>query len=1560
MGVASGGKMLYHVTVKTLAEFLIVLRRRRRDPAGNDPPSVFLDANWLARKFSQRKGGANACISFIALALAVRGVAVVVCGDGDIRHHSKKATTKRIWEAEQAKLNCLLLRKKLSCLVEESRDARITQEQKEQVASEIQKLQSTVKTQENKFSENILPDDFAASLSDALDESKEKIPHQSTGSIIFQKARTQADCVIAFNAVRRTCVAAFANDADFVTMAGKEMLLVKDFKLGKKTEDDKSLFDFLLATGFGDVMKDSITGPLSISQSAVQKPTYPLVERFPDDPLLRALVAVGTGCDTLPKGVPGCGPAKILKSLEAAKSDGVVTDEECLLQLYEKESGLDRSLLLAFANAMLYEPANLASDSVNDEPKFIHQIPASLPVYLEEFAQGSTTPIHIDPTVGKVECCGPCRVPHWFATGEDFKTCAGCQKNVCWLCQASLKYVENEEQYTGTYCIPCLGEAVLGGSPATVLPRVEEMRAALLKENVHDVADLDITEVEELYDALITGKHNDIDLAAVKFPKQPSAFMDNPGGQSFEKEIIFDLLDGASFLRAEELSESDVCGVLRILSELVTFSSVKDMEKKLHERALPDLLIKFAEGSRVDGGERLMKRAAMHALDPRSPSIIGASGSVCLEKDGGATLLKIDAFVRASMKDAVYQNVICFSATDLVACSCTCKSGSEGGEKVVCVHTLATMLKFVHLLLDGLADHAMFELAARWPQQDPDFSADTTATLRKDVMRLMSLVDPTKYSGVITDEQSLTSVLKDFAVGTERGKPPPRPPDHNEKFMPLRDYKVLNPSHKALKKVMEKIEGKTAPVAPAETPTGPEDVSDDVDDGGISNRPSYERINAAITDIYRLLMGHKNGKLVFDQKAMENLKTAVGHRLLTMRAMAAPTNCLSLDDLNKIQCAVTNAMAESETATRIHTNSTTTRKRKISFDDDSESPNTKKQSMSSTEREAVRNNLELKFAAFFPDQVADEFPENEFPENYPDDPDEVDDEQNPAETTLVEAKAINNGAPKKPKAKHYCSFPSCKCNNLSCNGTWHRLPKRPKNVEHGSSWTKYVTHAKKLYAHYESMRRIGRNNFAAIAEKEFRVCTCHEQVETKCETKVVTAYKTDGSVARQERVSVSVTVILAGGVEKQAKTASRGVGNARQKLVIVESVVKAASAQVPELVVEEATELEKLKAELAATKRDLAHANLELQRGHELQSPNAEKATTEMSTLIASGLAVHDKGINKLQKKKTKLFKHSVSTNKKEYQARKKEATVTPFNLAPYQVRARTGFKDVGCLLAFVLVLCDGDIDRMTKRVSNMTWYEEWFLGFEMLFGKTTPTEQTACASFFLRDRSIPVRVFEKTIRTILKTRGRWPTYATKAEDDALRDSKWGAKYGSDVRPVFWDNTGVNLHKFTDALLQRLTYSSYYAGNVAKGGIFVQLCGWLGTWEFYPGAMSDSKYMNETGILELQKIFADNDGGLPFTNILDRGYRSTRAAWRQGQFVLQPTFAKSDKKFSTRDVLRAASVAADRSGNERAVRVSKMSAYVKRGTQQHKNIVRLCDAWLAWSFQANFMFEPIL
>ena len=179
-------------------------------------------------------------------------------------------------------------------------------------------------------------------------------------------------------------------------------------------------------------------------------------------------------------------------------------------------------------------------------------------------------------------------------------------------------------------------------------------------------------------------------------------------------------------------------------------------------------------------------------------------------------------------------------------------------------------------------------------------------------------------------------------------------------------------------------------------------------------------------------------------------------------------------------------------------------------------------------------------------------------------------------------------------------------------------------------------------------------------------------------------------------------------------------------------------------------------------------------------------------------------------------------------------------------------------------------------------------------------------------------------------------------------------------RILSWDNTGIHLHKPTDYLLQRLTCFSCYAGNVAKGGIYLQLCGWLGVHELYPTAMSDSDYLNKTDILDQQQWFQESDGGVKFLNKLDHGYHSTKAAWASGQLILQPTFAKSDKQFSTMDLIRSTSVAAECSGKEHAVRVTKMSAYVKWGTQSHKNIEQLSDVWETWSYCSNFMFKPVL
>ena len=44
--------------------------------------------------------------------------------------------------------------------------------------------------------------------------------------------------------------------------------------------------------------------------------------------------------------------------------------------------------------------------------------------------------------------------------------------------------------------------------------------------------------------------------------------------------------------------------------------------------------------------------------------------------------------------------------------------------------------------------------------------------------------------------------------------------------------------------------------------------------------------------------------------------------------------------------------------------------------------------------------------------------------------------------------------------------------------------------------------------------------------------------------------------------------------------------------------------------------------------------------------------------------------------------------------------------------------------------------------------------------------------------------------------------------------------------------------------------------------------------------------------------------GTPVTNMLDRGYRSVRAAMKAGkQKVLQPPFVPSDRKFNTHEII---------------------------------------------------------
>mmetsp|Transcript_55691 Transcript_55691/g.166858 ORF Transcript_55691/g.166858 Transcript_55691/m.166858 type:complete len:182 (+) Transcript_55691:1155-1700(+) len=153
----------------------------------------------------------------------------------------------------------------------------------------------------------------------------------------------------------------------------------------------------------------------------------------------------------------------------------------------------------------------------------------------------------------------------------------------------------------------------------------------------------------------------------------------------------------------------------------------------------------------------------------------------------------------------------------------------------------------------------------------------------------------------------------------------------------------------------------------------------------------------------------------------------------------------------------------------------------------------------------------------------------------------------------------------------------------------------------------------------------------------------------------------------------------------------------------------------------------------------------------------------------------------------------------------------------------------------------------------------------------------------------------------------------------------------------------------------RLCWSQYYAHNVGKGGVGVQPCGWMITFPLWNGAVSDTDYLNNAGILEMQEEYAatfaaeSGSGENPFVNIVDKGFRSIVAALRAGkQLILQPFFAKSDQKFNNHQVLTSAAIAADRAGNERAVDVAKRAGMLKRGVRPTENLERICDVWLGW------------
>ena len=267
----------------------------------------------------------------------------------------------------------------------------------------------------------------------------------------------------------------------------------------------------------------------------------------------------------------------------------------------------------------------------------------------------------------------------------------------------------------------------------------------------------------------------------------------------------------------------------------------------------------------------------------------------------------------------------------------------------------------------------------------------------------------------------------------------------------------------------------------------------------------------------------------------------------------------------------------------------------------------------------------------------------------------------------------------------------------------------------------------------------------------------------------------------------------------------------------------------------------------------------------EAKSPT-ETSSHLPSISLSSHFCLSQHELSPIQTKQTRRFKSSCEIKSDRIKTKRTTIdtvsipSIFPNTLPDSEIKRRTGFTSEMSMLSFIMIVCNGEINIMRETASDvLTWYEEWLYYFEAVWGRTHTRWEDLAAMFKISDRKIGRKVFDSKTYLILRCRSSWPVFVSLNEDKILRKEKWNDKY-ENKRVIMWDDTNIPFcFKPSSAKNQRLTYSSYYSMNCAKGGVFLQLCGWMGVAELWCGGISDTIYIEKEKILERQNDFANKD-----------------------------------------------------------------------------------------------------
>ena len=98
------------------------------------------------------------------------------------------------------------------------------------------------------------------------------------------------------------------------------------------------------------------------------------------------------------------------------------------------------------------------------------------------------------------------------------------------------------------------------------------------------------------------------------------------------------------------------------------------------------------------------------------------------------------------------------------------------------------------------------------------------------------------------------------------------------------------------------------------------------------------------------------------------------------------------------------------------------------------------------------------------------------------------------------------------------------------------------------------------------------------------------------------------------------------------------------------------------------------------------------------------------------------------------------------------------------EVKRRTGFQSLDHMLAYIIIIRNGNHDKMIEKKTRLTWLEEWFFFFEYLWGRTI-IRWWDSEKVMKIDRKRTRDIFLTKLQMVKSCRLSWPRYASYDED---------------------------------------------------------------------------------------------------------------------------------------------------------------------------------------------------